>query len=194
MESIEDFNGRLVVGGKVDGIMEDAAKSHKDEVGKLLPDPAHLLTYSDDSLIEQNGIRSVGLGVAAFCQVFTRARALGEIAEVYDAEIEGVKWAAVDATRYARQRPTVKHLYFYACNTSALGNAFDPGNNPGQEHALVFRQRPIDFLNANLAHTVEFAWSPGHMDFDGTERADALAKEAAEAVLLGRTRTTLTYA
>lgn len=119
---------------------------------------------------------------------------LGGTAEVYDAEIEGLRWGAVDAVAYARRHPEVKHIHIFADNTSALGNAFDPGTCPGQEHALAFRERIIHFLNADETHTVELGWSPGHTEIDGNERADTIAKEAAEMWVPGPTRWTLTHA
>ncbi|KAJ7832478.1 hypothetical protein B0H14DRAFT_2364733, partial [Mycena olivaceomarginata] len=50
----------------------------------------------------------------------------------------------------------------------------------------------LPVFGANATNTVEIAWSPGHCDIEGSERADVLAKDATRED--GNDRATITHA
>lgn len=51
---------------------------------------------------------------------------LGSKAEVYDAEMTSLTWGAQDATQFAAAYHDIKHLHFFAYNTSAIQAIFEP--------------------------------------------------------------------
>ncbi|CAK5274979.1 unnamed protein product, partial [Mycena citricolor] len=71
-------------------------------------------------------------------------------------------------------------LHFYADNTSALATIFDPKPRAGQLYAHQFHKAICGFLEGDPQRTVEIAWSPGHCNIEGNERADELAKSGTE--------------
>lgn len=92
----------------------------------------------------------------------------------------GLMYAASDSIHYANNHSEVKHLHFYADNTSALQSILEPKIDAGQSFAWRFRQLIFEFLDQDDNRTVDIAWSPGHKDIMGNERADTLAKAGAE--------------
>lgn len=101
--------------------------------------------------------------------------------------------AANDALAFVGAHPVIRHLHFYADNTAALGAIFDPKAKAGQAHAKRFRRYVEKFLDQDPQNTIDIDWSPGHQDIEGNERADELAKEAAETWCADE-RTSLTHA
>jgi hypothetical protein len=138
----------------------------------------------------------VGFGVVGYYlgeERMTRKGPMGSKSEVYDAEMAGLAWAASDAVNFASTHSEVRHLHFFADNTAALGAIFDPRPAPGQGHARRFRMCIEKFLERNPENTVDIDWSPGHEDIKGNERADTLAKSAAELPCTGES-TSMTHA
>ena len=65
---------------------------------------------------------------------------MGTKAEVYDAEMARLSWAARDAAHYATTTdPSIKHLHFYANNASAITIIFDPPTGPSRTGVLAVR-------------------------------------------------------
>ncbi|KAI0916052.1 hypothetical protein AcV5_010469 [Taiwanofungus camphoratus] len=184
-KTIPDFNGRLKVTPATKGTSkDDASLEHILKVGAFTNSPQHLLVYSDGSMLETRGSRRVGAGYVALKQhipISSRKIGLGKKAEVYDAELAGLSWAARDVATYIRETdPGIKHLHFYADNTSAIKTIFEPKAGPGQGHTRIFREITIAFLEAHPENTVEVEWTPGHKGIRGNELADQLAKKATE--------------
>ncbi|KAF7330237.1 RnaseH domain transposon factor [Mycena venus] len=113
-------------------------------------------------------------------QVFARSLGLGSRAEVYDGELAGLLLGASKAMALARNDPRIKHIHIFADNTSAIKTIFDPKPRSGQLYSHVFHKKICAFLDDDPERKVEIAWSPGHCDIDGNERADTLAKMGAE--------------
>ncbi|KAK0203621.1 RnaseH domain, transposon factor [Desarmillaria ectypa] len=93
---------------------------------------------------------------------------------------------ATRATNHAKENEEVKHLHFFADNTSAIKEIFDPVPRTGQAYAIAFHRRIRQFLDSDPSHTVEVSWCPGRKDIQGNERTDYLAKRGAENPKHGR--------
>ena len=180
------LRGRLIVTGPKKGVTKrQAGIDHKAHIAKFRNDPAHLIIYTDGSLLEHaDGTRGVGAGSVIYYlgrASHDREMPLGARAEVYDAEMQAISMAIDDARSiYKRAGTLIRHLHFYSDNSSAVSSIFDTYCGPAQKHSEDFRSRVLKFLHADLTHTVELAWAPGHVGIVGNERADKRAKSAAE--------------
>ena len=148
-------------------------------------EPTCILLYSDGSLLtDQTGRRRVGASYVALRQnhlLFGRRIAMSPRAEVFDAEMAGLSWAARDATAYLSEHPDlqIRHLYFFADNTSAISTIFEVKTSTAQGYSRSFRELTTAFLDAHPENTVTVEWTPGHEGITGNEMADELAKDAA---------------
>ncbi len=100
----------------------------------------HLLVYTDGSQRDIRGKRRVGAGIAGFrdgTRAFELSMGLGEKAEVYDGEMAALAMGATKATHHAKEDGEVKHLHFFADNTSAIEAIFDPTPRTGQTYAII---------------------------------------------------------
>ena len=93
------FKGRLRITPAAKGTTkEEAAKAHKVMIRDLEKDPTRILIYSDGSLLtDQTGRRRVGASHVALRQqhlLFGRRISMSPRAEVFDAEMAGLAWAA----------------------------------------------------------------------------------------------------
>ncbi|RDB27809.1 putative RNA-directed DNA polymerase from transposon BS [Hypsizygus marmoreus] len=197
-KTAQDFGARLTVRGAPPDIKKkEAAEAHNEMIQDLLTDHSRLLLYSDGSMLDdENGIKkNVGWGVVGYHrnrEVITRRGGMGHTAEVYDAELTGLVWAAREATKFAHHHPEIKHIHIYADNTAAVTSVFEPKTAPGQYNMRTFNKITTDYLARDAGNTVHVQWCPGHTDVKGNERADEEAKEGA---LLWQPRfVTLTHA
>lgn len=94
---------------------------------------------------------------------------LGEKAEVYDGEMAVLTMGATKVMNHASEDGKVKHLHFFADNTSAIETVFDPMPRMGQSFTIVFHHQIRQFLDSNPSYTVKVAWCPGHKDVQGNE-------------------------
>jgi ribonuclease HI len=186
------FGDRLKITGAAGREKKEAAKAHKEKISAIAPFSNHLLVYTDGSMREIHRVRRVGAGVAIFRaedEIFSSSIGLGSKAEVYDGELAGLYLGACKAIRIAEEDNDIDHLHFFADNTAAISTICDPKPRPGQLYAHQFHKKICDFLDVDDRRTVEIAWSPGHCDIDGNERADELAKQGVEkATEMGGTR------
>jgi len=178
----EDFGSQVTVLGHKPGEDKDeAAKAHLNYLPDILYDPAHLLLYSDGSQVMEDGRRLTGAAFVAFksgLEVFSSTIGLGETAEVYDAEMEALASAAEAALRYVSVHSDIHHLHFFADNSAAVDSIFKPHFGKGQHYSARFRSAILQFLDLSSLHSVEIAWTPGHLAIPGNDRADELAKLA----------------
>ncbi|KAF7373478.1 Reverse transcriptase from mobile element jockey protein [Mycena sanguinolenta] len=173
------FDGRYNVSGTNAMEKEDAAKAHKERIRNLGDNPAHILIYTDGSQMALHRVKRVGAGVVIYHmgnEIFAGSAGLGSAAEVYDGEMEALTLAAGRVERLVKEDRSIHHLHFFADNTAALATICDPKPRAGQTYAHKFHGIMCAFLDKDPANTVEVAWSPGHCDILGNERADELAK------------------
>jgi hypothetical protein len=90
----------------------------------------------------------------------------------------GLLIGAREALRYQKDNPAIKHLHFFADNTSAVRAIFNPSNKAGQHYTHRFHRKLSDFLDQNPNNHLSISWCPSHADIKGNEKADKLAKEA----------------
>jgi ribonuclease HI len=106
--------------------------------------------------------------------------ALGSMAEVYDAEMEGLAKAAelfrewVDSQELDASFSTV---YFFADNTGALQRIYKGTPGYDQNCSLRFRDAVHHVLDSRRASSIEIEWVPGHHGIQGNDTADKLAKK-----------------
>jgi hypothetical protein len=133
---------------------EAASKAHNNHIRVFEQDTRHLLAYSDRSLLAHEGHPRVGVAFVMYHRInVVREREIGPgtRAEVFDGEMEGLAQAAKEALVYAMNHPTIKHLHFYADNTSAIQNIFVAKPTAGYHRSETFRIAITAFLDADLA-------------------------------------------
>lgn len=95
---------------------------------------------------------------------------------------------------FGRMQVMSRNIIIQCCSgTAALKDIFDPKPRAGQLHATRFRRYVEELLGRDPANTIDIDWSPGHEDIKGNERADELAKAAAQMWCANET-TTITHA
>lgn len=157
--------------------------SHKEKYKELSRKKENLIIYSDGSMVKKRGFPQVGAAAVGFHggeEVFTEKMGMGGRAEVYDAEMAGLKMGASKAAKFITNHPEVKNIHFFVDNAAAAEAIFDPKPQPGQLYAARFHQRMAQFLDDDPTHTITIAWCPSHCKIAGNDRADELAKEATQ--------------
>ena len=106
---------------------------------------------------------------------------MGHQAEVYDAEMHALS-AAMDHVAHYMDLPlgSASHLHFFADNSSSVDSIFLSKPGPSQRFFISFCEHACDFLAADASHEISVSWVPSHIGIVGNERADELAKEAAQ--------------
>ncbi|KAJ7938834.1 hypothetical protein B0H13DRAFT_1851413 [Mycena leptocephala] len=123
------FNGRVQISGSGGQEKKEAAKAHKTKICMLADSPQHLLLYTNGSLRKLRRLRRVGAGVAVYrgdAEIFASSSGLGGHADVYEGELAAMYFGARKAVALAELDRSIKHLHFFADNTSAISTIFDP--------------------------------------------------------------------
>lgn len=182
--TIDSFDGRLTIHPKKTSTSKkEEAEKHMKYVRQLNSDEAHLVIYTDGSKLSVRGAQQCG-AAAVFLRKgreipgISIAQSLGTKAEVYDAEMAAMDYAALTAVSYACIN-SVRHIHFFVDNNTAAQSIFEGQPGAAQQHSLSFRASIIYYLDSDPTHTVEIAWAPSHHDIPGNERADRMAKAAA---------------
>ncbi|KNZ81045.1 hypothetical protein J132_03034 [Termitomyces sp. J132] len=177
------YKGRLGMNPNVK--KDKAAKEHKKTIQRLTRNSNNLIMYSDGSMLDAEGRdtgKDTGWGLVSYHkdrEVITRRGGLGQKAEVYDAELVGLTYAAVEAVKYTKSHEVIKHIHLYADNSAAVTNVYEPKEQPGQQVMEKFTSLINNFLDGDPERTVHVECCPGHTEVPGNERADEEAKEGA---------------
>ena len=135
-----------------------------------------MYAYADGSMLQTDQGRRVGMGFVLYlCNrtVHSDAVALGDAAEVYDAEMLALAKACEAAVELALTTHINVHtLHFFSDNSAAVDTAFTPSPGPSQRFAIRFREQALRFLDADRRNKLELAWVPGHTQVAGNERAE----------------------
>src|SRR5258708_39954120 len=129
---------------------------------------------------------TVGFRVAGYHQgrkVFERSGALGEHAEVFDAEMAGLHTATTEARHFIEDTPQEDKLHkiaLYTDNTGAIQRIFEGSPGKAQAHSRGFRKEICEILNADDKAIMAISWCPGHHGIIGNEEVDKLAKLGAK--------------
>jgi ribonuclease HI len=105
--------------------------------------------------------------------------ALGECAEVYDAEMEGLASGAEAAQEWLEGVGAdhgIRQIRFFADNTGAIQRIYKGTPGLDQACSLRFRGATHRILDAYPEIKIEISWVPGHHDIPGNDIADRLAK------------------
>jgi ribonuclease HI len=162
-----------------------AAKNHINHIKKFSGNSRHILIYTDGSQLPnptdpdnpQNGAAYAAYSTKKV--VFSQQIGLGTQQEVFDNELHALANAAKHSVEYALTTDhQIRHLHFYADNTSAISSLEHNQAGPGQYLAQKFLLHITSFLENDERNTVEIQWSPGHNNIPGNELADKLAKLA----------------
>lgn len=182
------FNGRVKINvckpeTKDKKEKQKLVDSHKEKYQHLAEKKECLVIYTDGSMVKKKGFPQVGAGAVRFHEgeeVFVGRMGLGGRAEVYDAEMAGLKMGADLATKYIKDHPQITSVHYFVDNAAAAGAIFDPKPQPGQLYAVKFHRKMTKFLDNSPTHTVEIEWCPSHCNIKGNDRADEIAKEATQ--------------
>ena len=80
-------------------------------------------------------------------------------------------------------------IILFANNTSSVKAITEEKPGLSQHISQRFTEVAMSFLNENRGANIEVSWVPGHMNIEGNDRADKLAKEATELKLATETTT-----
>ena len=186
----ESFNGRVKInltiqipdeGDDDENEKPKTEELHQKLISEISLSDTNLIVYSDGSLIKKNGFTRTGASAVLYHQnteVKTAQLGLGGRAEVYDGELAGLLIGAREALRYQKDNPVIKHLHFFADNSSAIRAIFNPSNKAGQHYTYRFHRKLSNFLDQNPNNRLTISWCPSHTNIKGNEKADKLAKEA----------------
>lgn len=153
---------------------------------------SRIAIYSDASALISGG--NVGVGVVAYDYsqskskpVNTIARNLGTRNLVYNGEVEGLVQAINLAVRQGFQD---KDIRIYADNQAAVQRLSTLSNKPEQSQLSTAIRSATVLVERGNRITLE--WCPGHVNIEGNEEADLLAKKATLLPVL-EPRTSISY-
>src|SRR5437588_7385154 len=100
--------------------------------------------------------------------------------------------AADIATHITKDEEDITDVWIFCDNQSAVRSMSDKRPIPGQEYILKTHTSAKILKSRGI--TVHIHWVPGHVQVQGNEKADALAKQGTEGKRLPRDATTsITY-
>jgi ribonuclease HI len=127
--------------------------------------------------------RFTGAGVSITCQgseVKAVQLRCGPQAEVYDAEMKALALGMSLAERMAWEHGGITSVLFVVDNQAATCSIMSRGMHPQQYLSIAFLDSAHRFIQGG-GSTVSIGWTRSHRGVAGNERADQLAKAAAQA-------------
>src|SRR5205085_2685244 len=172
------------------GPKDIVAQKHREKHFFTHANSEHICFYTDGSLLE--GKAGTGIYASRADEMVHESKYyLGTEAEVFDAELYGIMKAADIATHITKDED-ITDVWIFCDNQSAVRRMSDKRPIPGQEYILKTHTSAEILKSRGI--TVHIHWVPGHVQVQGNEKADALAKQGTEGKRLPRDATTsLTY-
>ncbi|QRV91224.1 Reverse transcriptase from mobile element jockey protein [Ceratobasidium sp. AG-Ba] len=153
----------------------------KDRISSAEEDGS-LLCYGDGSKRIINGSRRVGAGflITRSGREVSRGKlSLGPRADVFDAEMMALAISAKRAAYMVSQSQSPPpFIIFSSDNQAAVRSISSLKPHAAQAASIMFRRSIDQILTDNPHISITVQWIPGHSDFHGNNRADAIAKAA----------------
>jgi ribonuclease HI len=170
---------------------DEAVTAHLSLLHDLCDDPRNIITYTDGSqLSTQTG---AGFYIPhsvpnPICTVIP----LGSTSEVFDVELKAIAECLHTCLKYIkRHRLHDCSIDLFTDNQSAILRASRLDRGPGQETTLNILHTSNALLQRSAPVTLH--WVPGHIDIEGNEEADCLAKLATSCHPLASTSISLSW-
>ena len=156
------------------------AEDHTNLYDEYKNDNDFMFVYTDGSLSYYNRARRTGFGVAIYrnnTEITSKKGPMGEFVEAYDTEMKALEVASKMIHDIVNNTDTPPSKIIIATdNTAALQRIFQGSPGKAQKCSDTFRKHIIDILDSHENVQFAFTWCPGHLDIEGNERADYLAK------------------
>ena len=165
----------------------EAADEHRTRITQLSQEADYIITYTDGSMKEKEREIRTGAGWVLYWKGVERehgSERMGKHADAYDAEmlalLRGLETAIEFQQAMSEKTRKRSRIILFADNTSSVASITNekPGSN--QRVSLQFVETATTFLNENERASIEVSWVPGHMNIEGNNRADKLAKGATD--------------
>ena len=165
----------------------EAADEHRTRITQLSQDTDYIITYTDGSMKEKEQQNRTGAGWVLYWKGVERrngSEAMGKDAEVYDAEMLALLRGLETAIEFQQAMPEENRkrskIVLFADNTSSVASITSEKPGSSQQISQKFVETATSFLDENTRASIEVSWVPGHMDIEGNDRADEIAKGATE--------------
>ena len=163
----------------------EAADKHRTRITQLSQDTDYIITYTDGSVMEKEQQNRTGAGWVLYWKGVERrngSEALGKHAEVHDAEMLALLRGLETAIEFQQAMPEENRkrskIVLFADNTSSVASITSKKPGSSQPISQKFVETATSFLDENTRASIEVSWVPGHMNIEGNDRADGIAKGA----------------
>src|SRR5205807_3956423 len=158
------------------GPKDIVAQKHREKHFFTHANSEQICFYTDGSLLE--GKAGTGIYASRADEMVHESKYyFGTEAEVFDAELYGIMKAADIATHITKDED-ITDVWIFCDNQSAVRRMSDKRPIPGQENILKTNTSAEVLKSRGI--TVHIHWVPGHVQVQGNEKADALAKQGTE--------------
>ena len=132
----------------------------------------HVVEHDDSVLVFTDGSKSnAGVGYGVTCNDFSRRGAIPAIASIFTAELIGILTALEHFTTMNNSNFTI------FCDSRSVLQSLEVFDT---KHPIVLKILQWVYLHQCRGKSIIFCWVPAHVNIDGNERADQLAKSAVE--------------
>src|SRR5258706_11998678 len=110
----------------------------------------------------------------------SRCEGMGKLAEVYDAEMLVLLRGLETAIKVQQEMPGVNRrrtrIVLFADNMASVTAITKETPGLSQQTSQKLVETAINFLDKNRRAMIEVSWVPEHMDIEGNDRADKMAR------------------